>query len=313
MAVILCRALIQTKNLLNVTKHAWMVNITWPTTLTALQRSMIVDASEWASMANWPRHDLQTGVMAVECQGCDAHCIMFELDPENAHAHSTLVIAIGVTRSLDEMPYDFKTSCKLPGVTDSVRVHSTFHAQFLALDDVIGKWILKHVVSGDVLFTGHGLGAPVAAIFAVSYGVKFTDKISYSGYGSPRPGNEAFADLMLCSTRLAVFVKNHRDPVCSIIPASDLPMHYAHAGQVIQIGYDPTPDLPDPIFNADHNILNYIENLKCQAFVTAGQTPRYGTSMQVHTCDTAVSSTKRTEEIRVLRDQMLAALSHTKT
>lgn len=192
----------------------------------------------------------------VSCEGCDAQCLIFD-------GVGALVIAVRGTTSAEDMLCDVRVVQTLLEDIPDALVHRGFNIQFKALSRAVHGRIMAHLLGGgDLVCTGHSLGAGVAALFAVSYGVRFPGHVSYFGYGSPRQGNAVFMQLMKSTTTLAVEVKNLRDPVCASIPAFCLPSRYEHAGVPLQIGSDPSPDMPNLLFVCDHDIASYIENLE---------------------------------------------------
>lgn len=213
-----------------------------------------------------------SNVLQVDCDTCDAHCIIFE---PTRHP-DTLVVAVRGTVSAKDVLCDMDViQSPLKGVRGlDVLVHAGFNRQFAALSQIADWRISNHLKhGGSLVCTGHSLGAGVAALFAVSYGVKYPGKVSYSGYGCPRQGNSNFSEMMASSTSMAVCVKNLRDPVCACIPPVCLPMLYERAGIQIGIGRDPFPDIPDPLNLGDHGIANYVANLGSVPSSRTGRSP----------------------------------------
>lgn len=198
-----------------------------------------------------------TNITYVTCEGCDAQGIIFTA------SDGDLVLAVRGTTSAMDMLCDVQVlQTSLESIPEAF-VHDGFNDQFKALSSIMNARIIEHLLAGGQLVcTGHSLGAGVAALFAVSYAVRFPGKVSYFGYGSPRQGNAVFRKLMSSKTALAIIVKNNRDPVCASIPAVGLLSRYAHAGSLMLIGEDPCPNLPDLLHVQDHDIARYIENLQ---------------------------------------------------
>lgn len=224
--------------------------------MTASERRTVVDAATWSHMAYGSG---KANVTYFSCEDCDAQCIL--LQPGGG----VLVVAVRGTTSVEDVLCDIEflqTPLLEADEQDRVMVHSGFDRQYRGLHAGVDAAITKHLVGGGTLVcTGHSLGAGVAALFAVCFGMRFPGKVSYFGYGSPRQGNVKFSALMRSSTSMAVAVKNHRDPVCSVIPQMCLPLRYEQAGVVLCIGHDPHPDVPNPLFLRDHDILGYISSL----------------------------------------------------
>lgn len=196
-------------------------------------------------------------VAFADCKECDAQSIIFD------HTDGTLVVAVRGTNSAEDMLCDIRVRQTLLEDIPDVFVHEGFNIHFKALSGIMNTRIIRHLTAGGRLVcTGHSLGAGVAALFAVSYGIRFPGHVSYFGYGSPRQGNTVFSQLMMSQTSLAIIVKNMRDPVCASIPAICLPSQYEHAGTPLHIGSDPSPDMPDILHIGDHKIVKYIENLE---------------------------------------------------
>lgn len=233
----------------------------WPTNLSCEQRKRVIQCAKWSQAAyldeqvdhaSEPRTDM-TDMTYVTCEGCDAQGIIF-----NA-SDGALVIAVRGTTSAMDMLCDVQVLQTLLEDIPDVFVHDGFNDQFKALSGVTNARIIAHLqTGGELVCTGHSLGAGVAALLAVSYAIRFPGKVSYFGYGSPRPGNAVFSQHMVSHTSLAIIVKNKRDPVCASIPA----VCYTHAGALMLIGADPFPDLPNILHIQDHDIARYVKNLK---------------------------------------------------
>lgn len=235
----------------------------WPANLSQEQRKLVIDCAKWSRMAysdgkqKVNDEPVLLNVTYIDCKECDAQSMIFD------HSDGSLVIAVRGTNSAQDMLCDVRVvQTRLEDIPD-VLVHKGFNIQFKALSSLMNKRIMKHLIAGGKLVcTGHSLGAGVAALFAVSYGIRFPGHVSYFGFGSPRQGNSVFSQLMASQTSLAIIVKNLRDPVCASIPALCLPLQYEHAGTPLLIGSDPSPDLPDLLHIGDHDIIRYIENLE---------------------------------------------------
>lgn len=222
----------------------------------------MIQCATWSQMAYSDKPVGQTPELTkmtyLTCEGCDAQGIIFDVTDGGA-----LVLAVRGTTSAMDMLCDVQVLQTLFDGMPDVFVHDGFNDQFKALNGITDTRITEHLLAGgQFVCTGHSLGAGVAALFAVSYAVRFPGKVSYFGYGSPRQGNAVFSQLMSSRTLLAIIVKNQRDPVCASIPAVRLPSRYSHAGTLMMIGTDPSPGLPDPSHIRDHDIARYIQNLQ---------------------------------------------------
>lgn len=244
-----------------------MTTISWPQSLSGRQRQTVLDCAKWSQMAyldTVPASSDMTSVTQVACEDCDAQCLVFD-------AKNVLIVAVRGTTSAEDMLCDVRVVQTLLDDIPDVLVHRGFNVQCRAIVKVIDERVVGHLrTGGELICTGHSLGAGVAALIAVSYAVKYPGQVSYFGYGSPRQGNKVFMQLMQSTTSLAIVVKNLRDPVCASIPAICMPSRYEHAGLHIAIGTDPTPHVPNIVFIQDHDIAGYVENL--QATVTKSQT-----------------------------------------
>lgn len=236
----------------------------WPATLSQAQRARVIECAKWSQMAYSSSKTVteasnMSNVTCINCEGCDAQSMIFNSSAD------TLVLAVRGTDSAKDMLCDIRVVQTLFEDIPDVFVHEGFNLQFKALSSVVNSRIMHHLVAGGLFVcTGHSLGAGVAALFAVSYGIRFPGLVSYFGYGSPRQGNAVFSQLMASQTSLAIIVKNVRDPVCASIPATCLLSQYEHAGLPLLIGNDPSPEFPDILHIADHDIAKYIENLEAK-------------------------------------------------
>lgn len=208
--------------------------VDWPPNLTSLQRDQIVQGATWSQQAYT--------LSDADCASCDASCRLFS----PPMSQGSLVIAVRGTHTLLDALCDLEVNqVPLDDDTDQAMVHAGFHRQFIGLRSIIDKRVMDHLRTGGTLMcTGHSLGAGVASLFAGYYGRRFPGhgQASFCGYGTPRSGNAAFAALVEQSTSMAVCVRNQRDPVCSSIPPLAC---YRHAGDEVNIGHDPSPDVPD--------------------------------------------------------------------
>lgn len=246
--------------------------VAWPASLGKEDRQKVRDCAHWAQLAYSDEVSTTSGnepflqgsnLTNVRCEVGDAQCLIFDA-PDG-----TLVVSVRGTTSPEDMLCDI---CVVQTVLEDlpdVKVHAGFNVQYKGLSKVVNSRIMRHLTQGgNLICTGHSLGAGVAALFAVAYGIRFLGSVSYFGFGSPRQGNETFGHLMQTSTSTALIVKNLRDPICACIPAVCLPSRYEHAGVPVYIGEDPFPDVPNILNLADHDIAKYVTNLEDRPVVT---------------------------------------------
>lgn len=222
-------------------------SIAWPVEFTGVEKAMVVQGAKWSQVAY--------SMSDVDATACDAHCRLFQ------DGDDTLVIAVRGTTSVVDAMCDIEVNMTPLSDGSDMMVHAGFHRQFLALKDGMDARVTGHLQrGGHLMCTGHSLGAGVASLFAVFYATAFPGKqVSFCGYGTPRSGNAAFARAMATDTRLAVCVRNNRDPVCASIPPV---ASYCHVGREITIGWDPFPDVPDLTRVRDHDIALYVSHLE---------------------------------------------------
>ena len=130
--------------------------------------------------------------------------------------------------------------------------------------DAVYESFPTDIVSGGgppLVFVGHSLASALSSIGALVYSLRFGSKgVSWSGFGCPRAGNEAWASLFNSRIAQSTKVKNSKDPIESIIP----PVLYRHVGNTyVHIGCpDALPDLSLMVAIADHDIARYVANLQ---------------------------------------------------
>lgn len=239
--------------------------IFWPESITPDQQRLIFDAAQWSRLAYTiqPVPDVNnsleflnskiSNLQTVDCPETDAFCLVFDVVDKNVLVVSTR----GSTT-----PEDFLCDLKLLQIEfgpENAMVHRGFHSQYEDLKSSINTRVMAHLQrGGELICTGHSLGAAVSAILSLSYALKFPKRVSFIGLGTPRPGNSVFASLMHEYLTFAVCIKNKRDPVCALLPS----LWYARACQEVCIGHDHFPLVPDPLFVFDHNISDYVTNLR---------------------------------------------------
>lgn len=203
----------------------------------------------------------------VTCPKCDAQCYLVKYrPPEILDISAKPVLAIcarGTTSLMDwicdaevrQVPFRDSTD----KVVKNVEVHRGFYSQFIALYSKIDRQVKSHLKSGgNLLCVGHSLGSSLSCIAALNYGRQYPSQVYYSGCGTPRVGNQAFADEFNKCVQIKYRIKNERDPVVSIVP----PLDYVHVGQEIHLGAaDPIPQVPIMTDIADHYVSNYLKTM----------------------------------------------------
>lgn len=245
-----------------------VLEVFWPSGISHVQQQLVIRAAHWSRLAytiavttpeevqNLPDF-LDSNICKLErvdCPKTDAFCLVFEVVGENL-----LVISTRGTTTKEDVLCDLQLlQTELSPECLDAMVHKGFHSQYEDLKCSIHARVMKHLQNGgDLLCTGHSLGAAVSAIMALSYALLFPKHVSFVGLGTPRPGNVAFANLMNEYLSSTICVKNKRDPVCALLPS----LWYARVGQEIRIGHDHFPLIPDPLCVCDHNISDYIKHL----------------------------------------------------
>lgn len=204
----------------------------------------------------------------VSCKACDAQCYMLQYTNKAADdLNSKPVLAIsarGTTSLMDwlsdvefmQEPFKDCNGKSYPGA----RVHHGFQRQFLGLAAVFDTQVKQHLKAGNhLLCTGHSLAGSLSSIAAAHYALGYPGQVWHVSFGSPRTGNDAFAQLYNKSVLFKHRVKNSSDPVVSIIP----PVNYAHVDSELHIGPpDQYPELPVLLDIADHDISKYTADVE---------------------------------------------------
>ncbi len=206
------------------------------------------------------------------CPGSDAQCYLIDYFPPDMPSipgFSTdkpmLAICARGTTSFEDWLCDgqirlvqFRDSTNQP--VDKVEVHRGFYRQFISLFSQFDPFVKSHLkAGGNLLCTGHSLGSSSSAIAALNYGRQYPTQVFYVGCGTPRVGNQAFADEFDRCVQLRYRLKHARDPVVSIVP----PIDYRHVGQEIHLGAtDPLPDIPILTDVKDHAVSGYAQAMK---------------------------------------------------
>lgn len=182
-------------------------------------------------------------------------------------SNDMLIVAIRGTNSITDWLLNFKFVLVDFGedssgdIVANAKVHHGFRMQYTAVVKVLGEKIRDHLLGGgNVLFTGHSLGAAVSTILALRFAKQFPQQIWNATYGSPRVGNTVFAECCKRYLGMCWRVKNCSDPICAII----LPVlgQFEHVGNEVHLGErDFLPNIPIMSSVADHAHWNYIKNL----------------------------------------------------
>ena len=115
------------------------------------------------------------------------------------------------------------------------RVHRGFWQHVNYSREPVMRAIFEALADGvnDILVTGHSLGAAAATITAALLEALVPRHVSITliTFGSPRPGNEAFADILRGSRRLRHYrVQNRGDPFARMAWWLPFPGYYCHSG-----------------------------------------------------------------------------------
>ena len=212
---------------------------------------------------------VETPPVYYTAESCDAQCYLINYFPPAMiadmpdHKPILAICCRGTTSVMDWLcdaqvrQVQFRDSTDKP--VEKVFVHRGFYRQFIALFSIIDSKVKAHLQSGGILLcSGHSLGSAAATLAALNYGRQYPKQVYYVGCGTPRVGNQAFADEFDKCVQMRWRVKNERDPVLAIIP----PIDYTHVGQEIHLGApDPLPSIPIMTDVQDHYISNYAENM----------------------------------------------------
>ena len=115
------------------------------------------------------------------------------------------------------------------------RVHRGFWQHVDYCREPVMRAIFEALAAGvnDILITGHSLGAAAATITAALLEALVPRHVSITliTFGSPRPGNKAFADILRGSARLRHYrVQNRGDPFSRMAWWLPYPGYYCHSG-----------------------------------------------------------------------------------
>ena len=199
----------------------------------------------------------------ITVSSCDAQCYVVKYNPppvDDIQSKPLLTVAARGTTSCQDWACDFDAvqtafrDCNDQTLKD-VKVHAGFYLQFIALFSQIDEEIKSHLGSGgNVFVTGHSLGGAVSTLFAANFASGYPHQIWHSSYGSPRTGNQMFADIYNSVVSCRARVKNASDPVPSSVP----PINYSHVGYEVHLGFpDLHNDIPILLSVCDHDIARY--------------------------------------------------------
>jgi predicted lipase len=111
------------------------------------------------------------------------------------------------------------------------KVHSGFLQAWLSVAPMLRHWLATPLTQGaTVTVCGHSLGAALATIAALELPCD-----SLVTLGSPRVGNQAFANRVLSSVREVLRLVNCCDVVTMVPPPIALTGGYAHVGEAAYI------------------------------------------------------------------------------
>lgn len=194
--------------------------------------------------------------------------LSWETDTQAMLAESTGTpsFAVLVFRGTEQTPKDAFIDVnvgRVPLVKDKIDVHDGFQK---ALDSVWSEIeaALRQLPNGcPVFYTGHSLGAALATLAAKESLAIKPPRAVYT-FGSPRVGNQQFADSLNSTTVYRVV--DDEDIVTTIPPEKILGMNtgFVHVGELHQLTGQPMQhqffDPPKPL--VDHAPINYVLRIK---------------------------------------------------
>ncbi|KAK0202313.1 alpha/beta-hydrolase, partial [Desarmillaria ectypa] len=126
-----------------------------------------------------------------------------------------------------------------PSAAQSIQVHSGFLDTFLRTASTVlsvVKYALSTTGATNVILTGHSLGATLATLDALMFNDALTNvSIRTTTFGSPRIGNQAFADFVDASFSKGSYARitNKADPVPRVPPTA---FGFVHAQGEVHLG-----------------------------------------------------------------------------
>lgn len=176
-----------------------------------------------------------------------------------------LILACRGTSSIQDALCDANVGLKpineFRNLSSPVRAHGGFLLQFRALQTLFDPIVHNYMEQNNrklLLCTGHSMGSAIGIIAALVYSLKYPNRVSYIGIGTPRVGNLAFKKEFDSRVAIRVRIKHGRDLVCKIASAA----RFAHVGHELHIGRrDPYPHVPLLTDIPDHDCVKYIERL----------------------------------------------------
>jgi len=200
----------------------------------------------------------------VECADCDAQAFIFNYKRSNDEKPTMIVDVRGTTSLMDWLcnvsTYQSTFVDINCSALSNVKVHAGFYRQFKGLFSIFGGKIKEHLDTGGILIcVGHSLGAAVACVAALYFGMGYKNQVGYVGFGGPRCGNDEFASTFDEHVSFYYRCKNASDPVPACIP----PLAYSHVGYELHLGpEDFIPDVPVLIDVLDHSMARYLQALE---------------------------------------------------
>ncbi len=174
----------------------------------------------------------------------------------------TLLVCIRGTSSLEDCFIDVQVR-QVPFHDQTMaKVHSGFLKQYESLAIQLEPTLKEHMTddTNKIIFVGHSLASGVATIAALSASLRFSaQRVVFFGFGSPKVGNQAFANLFKSNIVHCELIKHACDPICKIMVGDD----YVHVRPLVCYGcYDMHESIPLVTDIGDHNIVKYITSIQ---------------------------------------------------
>ena len=148
-----------------------------------------------------------------------------------SRTNRTLTLAFPGTQSATDVIHDMDfRMVPIDDLHPGVLLHSGFKGKLLSIRDDIYEILSTHHDHYDkIVYTGHSLGGALATVAAAIMGEVIPDKAHECiTFGSPRVGNQEFANWFSSSITRGLRVVNERDPII-VVPFEQIYVHVSYA------------------------------------------------------------------------------------
>jgi len=178
----------------------------------------------------------ETDTHCYLCAGNDRIIVAFKGTKSMTNVQTDLDFAS--LRAVDVFPnlnFDVEVTVDVVEGVVFARVHRGFATAYLSIAKEVIERIMEEYEKAPrpIFFTGHSLGGALATICALDFALQYPElrsNIAATTFGSPRVGNNAFADLYSHHVQTTWRIANAGDVVTVVPPSTQ---GYKHVGRLV--------------------------------------------------------------------------------